>query len=251
MQKEKNRLDSILVERGLCDDLSRALSLILSGSVIVNGEKITKAGFKFSKNARIEVLDRIPEYVSRGALKLKSALKAFSVSVDGKICVDLGASTGGFTEVILRNGAEKVFAFDVGYGQMASRLQNNPKVKLKDRFNVKALSWEDLEYKYSYMFFVMDLSFISLLNIFPVIKNLKTESPKTKFEVISLIKPQFECLPDQTEKGIVKNPRVHLQVLKKIIKYLRHELNAKVHGICNSGIRGASGNREFFVYWEL
>ena len=192
MQKEKNRLDSILVERGLCDDLSRALSLILSGSVIVNGEKITKAGFKFSKNARIEVLDRIPEYVSRGALKLKSALKAFSVSVDGKICVDLGASTGGFTEVILRNGAEKVFAFDVGYGQMASRLQNNPKVKLKDRFNVKALSWEDLEYKYSHMFFVMDLSFISLLNIFPVIKNLKTESPKTKFEVISLIKAQCE-----------------------------------------------------------
>ncbi len=251
MQKEKIRLDSLLVERGLCDDTARALSLILSGSVIVNGQKITKAGYKYSRNAKLEVLDRISEYVSRGALKLKSAFKAFSISSQGKNCIDLGASTGGFTEILLLGGAEKVYAFDVGYGQMASRLQNNPKVKLKDRSNVKNLSWEDLEFKHSHILVVMDLSFISLLNIFPVIQKLKLESPETTFDVVSLIKPQFECLPDQTEKGIVRNSRVHLQVLRKITKYLRYEMKAKVNGICNSGIRGASGNREFFVYWEI
>lgn len=251
MQKEKIRLDTLLVERGLCDDLQRATSLILSGSVIVNGEKITKAGFKYSKDVKLEVLDRIPEYVSRGALKLKSAFKAFEVNSQGKVCVDFGASTGGFTEVLLLGGAEKVFAFDVGYGQMASRLQNNSRVKLKDRFNVKNLSWEDLETKHGYLLIVMDLSFISLLNIFPVIQKLKSESPNTKFEVVSLIKPQFECLPEQTEKGIVKDARIHLQVLRKITKFLRYEMKAEIKGICNSGIRGASGNREFFIYWEI
>ncbi|MBK7053487.1 MAG: TlyA family RNA methyltransferase [Leptospiraceae bacterium] len=251
MQKEKIRLDALLVERGLCDDLQRAISLILSGSVIVNGEKITKAGFKYSKDAKLEVLDRIPEYVSRGAFKLKSAFKAFGVNSHGKICIDLGASTGGFTEVLLLGGAETVYAFDVGYGQMASRLQNNNRVKLKDRFNVKNLSWEDLEAKHSYLLVVMDLSFISLLSIFPVIQKLKAESPSTKFEVVNLVKPQFECLPDQTEKGIVKDGRVHWQVLRKITKYLRYEVKAEIKGICNSGIRGASGNREFFIYWEI
>lgn len=251
MQKEKVRLDALLVERGLCDDVARALSLILSGSVIVNGEKITKAGFKFPRNVKLEVVDRIPEYVSRGALKLKSAFKAFNVTSQGKICIDLGASTGGFTEILLLGGAEKVFAFDVGYGQMASRLQNNPKVILKDRFNVKNLSWEDLEFKHSHILVVMDLSFISLLSIFPVILKLKLESPETKFEVVSLVKPQFECLSDQTEKGIVRDSRIHFQVLKKITAYLRYEMKAKVNGICNSGIRGASGNREFFIYWEI
>lgn len=251
MRKEKIRLDALLVERGICDDQARAISLILSGSVIVNGEKITKVGFKYPRNVRLEVLDRIPEYVSRGALKLKSAFKAFNINSQGKICVDLGASTGGFTEILLLGGAKKVYAFDVGYGQMASRLQNNPKVVLKDRFNVKGLSWEDLEFKYSQAIIVMDLSFISLLSIFPVIQKLKIESPETKFEVVTLVKPQFECLPDQTEKGIVKNSKVHLQVLRKITKYLRNDLKAKIKGICNSGIRGASGNREFFVYWIL
>jgi len=251
LQKEKIRLDALLVERGLCDDAARALSLILSGSVIVNGEKITKAGFKFPINVKLEVLDRIPEYVSRGALKLKSAFKAFNVKSQGKICIDLGASTGGFTEILLLGGAEKVYAFDVGYGQMASRLQNNSRVNLKDRFNVKNLSWGDLEFKHSQILIVMDLSFISLLSIFPVVQKLKLESPETKFDVVSLIKPQFECLPDQTEKGIVKNSKVHWQVIRRITKYLRYEMKAKIKGICNSGIRGASGNREFFVYWEI
>ena len=124
-------------------------------------------------------------------------------------------------------------------------------MKLKDRFNVKNLSWEDLEAKHSYLLVVMDLSFISLLSIFPVIQKLKAESPSTKFEVVNLVKPQFECLPDQTEKGIVKDARVHLQVLRKITKYLRYEKKAEIKGICNSGIRGASGNREFFVHWEI
>jgi 23S rRNA (cytidine1920-2'-O)/16S rRNA (cytidine1409-2'-O)-methyltransferase len=251
LQKEKIRLDALLVERGLCDDTARALSLILSGSVIVNGEKITKAGYKYSRNAKLEVLDRISEYVSRGALKLKSAFKSFNITSQGKICIDLGASTGGFTEILLLGGAEKVYAFDVGYGQMASRLQNNPKVKLKDRFNVKNLSWEDLEFNHSNILVVMDLSFISLLQIFPMIQKLKLESPETKFKAVSLVKPQFECLPDQTEKGIVRDSRVHWQVLRKITKYLRYEMKAKIKGICNSGIRGASGNREFFIYWEI
>ena len=134
---------------------------------------------------------------------------------------------------------------------MASRLQNNNRVVLKDRFNVKGLSWEDLEFKHSQILVVMDLSFISLLQIFPVINKLKLESPETKFEVVSLIKPQFECSPEQTEKGIVKDSKVHLQVLRKITKYLRNDLKAKIKGICNSGIRGASGNREFFIYWIL
>jgi len=239
------------VERGICDDLARASSLILSGSIIVNGEKVTKAGFKYPRDVKIEVVDKIPEYVSRGALKLKSSFKAFNVNSNKKICIDLGASTGGFTEILLLNGAEKIYAFDVGYGQMASRLQNNSKVILKDRFNVRNLSWRDLDFNYSDLFIVIDLSFISLLHIFPVIYQLKQDALDKKIEVISLIKPQFECEPEETEKGIVKNHRVHFRVLKKIISYLKYQMKAEVIGICNSGIRGASGNREFFIYWKL
>ena len=241
----------MLVERGLCDDLPRATSLILSGSVIVEGEKITKAGFKFPRNARIEVLDKIPIYVSRGALKLKSAFKSFGVSSNNKICIDLGASTGGFTEILLLNGAEKIYAFDVGYGQMASRLQSNSKIILKDRFNVRNLSWKELDSNFSDLFIVMDLSFISLKTIFPTIQNLKLEARHIKIEVISLIKPQFECSPEETEKGIVRNPRIHFRILKEILSFLKKEIKANIKGICNSGIRGTSGNREFFVYWEL
>lgn len=249
---KKIRLDELLVKKKFAEDLKKANSLILSGSVLVNEQKVFKAGEKFLSSSNIRILKIIPEYVSRGAYKLKSAIEHFKPNVKNKICLDLGASTGGFTEVLLLENAKKIYAFDVGYGQMASRLQNNPKVILKDRFNVKDLKLTDIEETdFQEIFIVIDLSFISLIPIFQTIKNLKKEKPNLKIEILSLIKPQFEAEKKDNENGIITNPRIHFSVLKKILKFVKSELNGNIFGICNSGIKGKSGNKEFFIYFSF
>lgn len=252
MKKEKIRLDELLVRKELVPNLERATSLILIGSILVDEQKVLQVGKKVFIDSNIRILNKIPNYVSRGALKLKSAIEHFQIKVKDKICLDLGASTGGFTEVLLLAEAKKVYAFDVGYGQMASRLQSDPRVKLKDRYNVKNISWQEIdEENYSEVLIVMDLSFISILPIFEKIFAMKNENPSIKIRVLSLIKPQFESKENETKKGIVLDPKVHFRVLKRILFYIKHTMKAEIAGICNSPIKGQSGNKEFFVNFTL
>lgn len=244
-------LNQLLVEQKFCDSIQRANSLVLSGSVLVNENKITKSGFLVRSDSSIRILNIIPEYVSRGAYKLLGAFDNFPISVDGKICMDLGASTGGFTEVLLNKKAFKVYSIDVGYGQLADRLRRNPKVKVIDRYNVKEVSLNILEEETLELFITMDLSFISLLKIYPAIQKMKREKRNLKIEVVSLIKPQFECESIHLEKGILRNPKIHYQVLCKIYRYIQKELKGKVLGLCSSPILGTSGNKEFLIYFSL
>jgi 23S rRNA (cytidine1920-2'-O)/16S rRNA (cytidine1409-2'-O)-methyltransferase len=251
LRTEKLRLDSLLLERNLCANLEIARSLILAGSVIVDEQKVTKAGLKFPKTAQIRITDKIPAYVSRGALKLKHAIEQFSIQATNRVCIDLGSSTGGFTEILLLKGARKIYAFDVGYGQMASRIRNNPVVKVVDRFNVKSLTWKDIGSHYTDLLIVMDLSFISLLSVYPALLQMKKESLNTRFEIISLVKPQFEVAKQELTKGVVRNRRVHFRVLKKICKYIKYEMKGHLLGLCESPIKGNAGNKEFFAYFVL
>jgi len=165
---EKIRLDELLIKRGFAPDNKIATSLILSNSVLIDDRPVTKAGEKFSLDANIRIRERIKEYVSRGAHKLKPVIEKFNINIQNRICIDLGASTGGFTEVLLEKGAAKIYAIDVGYGQLADRLRQNPKVQVKDRFHFKELTWENLNKIYSDLFITTDLSFISINNLFPI-----------------------------------------------------------------------------------
>ncbi|WP_167882052.1 TlyA family RNA methyltransferase [Leptospira semungkisensis] len=260
MAKEKIRLDELLLKKGLAEDISKARSLILSGSVLVNDRMVDKAGLSFQESAEIRIRDIIPKYVSRGAYKLKSAIEKWSLDIKGKLCLDWGASTGGFTQVLLEEGAEFVFAFDVGYGQMASKVAMNPKVIVRDRFHIKDTSWKLLNELWSQksekqfpneIFLVIDLSFISLETVLPTIARLKQERPTIHWKVVSLFKPQFEAEPRYLDKGVLKNPYVRSQILRSFIRFLRKHIGGKFVGVGESPITGRDGNREILVYWTL
>lgn len=245
----KKKLSTLLVEKGYCQTEKKAISLVLSGSVLVNEQKITKAGFPVVADAQIRLLEKIPHRVSRAGQKLKYAIRQLAISVEGKICLDLGASTGGFTEVLLEEQAQKVYAFDVGYGQMVSRLARDRRVLVRDRFNVKKITCEDLEEIPAELFISTDLSFTPLIPIYESLVRLRATMPDTIFWILSLIKPQFECRQQELHRGIVKDSRVHYQVLKKIGRYIRGK--GIFRGFCHSPVHGTTGNREFFVYWSL
>lgn len=250
MPKEKIRLDTLLLELGITNDIKRAESLILSGSVFVNENKITKTGLKFHRDVTIRIKNIIPEYASRGAKKILPVLEKFKIDLKGKKCIDLGASTGGFTDVLISKDVERVIAIDVGYGQMIERLRNHPKVRVVDRFNAKDLSWNIINKDKKNLFIVIDLSFISLLSIYPAIHKLKNEELDANIEVLSLIKPQFECNPVLLEKGILKNSNERFSVLKKIIKYIK-KMKSEPLGLTVSPIKGTEGNIEYFIYWKV
>jgi len=251
LPKEKIRLDDLLITRGICDDHKRAESLILSGSVIVDDQRVTKRGLKFPAGVQIRITNVIPETVSRAGTKLSYAIDFFKLDVSGKTCLDFGASTGGFTQVLLEHGAEKVFAFDVGYGQIAGKLRNDKRVIVRDRFNVKNISSQDFTVIGNRIFIVMDLSFISLLSIFPSISKLKQNLSDINFEIISLIKPQFECSQNDLEKGVVKKKGVHFRVIRKICNSVKKVHSGQILGLCESPILGAKGNKEFFLHWTV
>ncbi len=250
MPKEKIRLDILLLEKGITKDLKRAESLILSGSVFVDEKKITKTGLKFKREVSIRIKNVIPEFASRGASKLLPVLEKFKIELKNKKCLDLGASTGGFTDALLSKEVESVIAIDVGYGQMIERLRNHSKVHVIDRFNAKDIHWGLIGKNNLNIFIVMDLSFISLLSIYPAIFRLKNEEKDSNIEVLSLIKPQFECNPIFLEKGILKNSNERFTVLKKIIKYLKR-MKSNILGLTLSPIKGAEGNIEYFIYWKI
>lgn len=242
---DRLRLDQLLVEKGFFPSRSQAHAAILAGSVFVDQKKIDKAGTFFRPEVVIEVKGKPSPYVSRGGLKLAKALEEFGIEVKGKVALDVGASTGGFTDCLLQNGAERVYAVDVGYGQLDWKLRNDPRVKVLERLNARYLTLNDLGLRTSDIgLCVIDVSFISLTKILPAVISLLQD----KAEVVALIKPQFEAKREQVGKGgIVKDPAVHDAVIEKVSRFAR-ELGFTVKGLTKSPIEGADGNIEFLIH---
>ena len=243
----KERIDKILTDMGFAETKSKAQGLILAGHVKVNGEKVTKAAqaFDTTKELNIEVIT-LP-FVSRGGLKLDKAIKCFEIDLNGKICLDAGASTGGFTDCMLQNGAQKVYAVDVGYGQIAWKIRQNARVKTIERTNIKncgLLEVFDTEDEEKCDFCAMDLSFISVTKVLENIKNFL----KPDFGIVTLIKPQFEAGREFIEKkGVVKDKKVHASVIKKVIDFAS-SIGMNAQKLTFSPITGPAGNIEYLVY---
>lgn len=237
---EKVRLDHLLVERGLASSGSQAQALILAGEVLVEGEVARKPGMRVASEARIEVRAPLP-YVSRGGIKLAAALDAFALSVRDAICADVGASTGGFTHCLLKRGAARVYAIDVGYGQLAWSLRQHPRVVVMERTNVRYL--EQLPEPVHVV--TIDVSFISLTKVLPVVVNWLDD---TSAAVVALVKPQFEAGRAWVERGgVVRNPQVHRQVLEQVAQAAA-ACGLHVWGLTRSPIAGPAGNVEFFMH---
>ncbi len=238
----KTRLDVLLTERGLLDSRQKAQATIMSGIVFVNGQRVDKVGTAVANDAQIEIRGATLQYVSRGGLKLEKAMQTFPLTLEGKICADIGASTGGFTDCMLQNGAKKVYAVDVGYGQLDWKLRNDPRVVCMERTNARYLTHEQIPEELD--FASIDVSFISLKLIFPALYGLLREGG----EIACLIKPQFEAGREKVgKKGVVRDPTVHLEVLEHFLIYAK-ENNFTVLGITYSPIRGPEGNIEYLGF---
>ena len=234
--KIKKRLDVLLVERLYADTRSKAQAIIMSGNVYVNGQKADKPGTSFEETVEIEVRGAVCPYVSRGGLKLEKALRDFGVKPDGYVCSDSGASTGGFTDCLLQQGASKVFAIDVGYGQLDWKIRNDPRVVVMERTNIRNVTPEDLGEPLDLS--VIDVSFIGLEIVLPAIRNLL----KPTGQVLCLIKPQFEAGKDNVgKKGVVRDPKIHQMVLDNFVSL----------GLTFSPVKGPEGNIEFLGHLTL
>ncbi|MBQ7871882.1 MAG: TlyA family RNA methyltransferase [Oscillospiraceae bacterium] len=243
--KHKERLDVLLTEKGLCDSRSRAQALIMSGEVYVNGQKCDKAGTAVDVEADIEVRGNVCPYVSRGGLKLEKALRDFGVDPTGYVCSDSGASTGGFTDCLLQKGAKKVFAIDVGYGQLAWSIRTDPRVVCMERTNIRYVTPEQLGEPLDLS--VIDVSFISLKIVLPAIKALL----KPTGQVLCLIKPQFEAGKEKVgKKGVVRDPAVHAEVLENFLA-LAASLDLTVRNLTFSPVKGPEGNIEFLGHLSM
>ena len=242
----KKRLDVLLVERGLAESREKARALIMAGEVWVRGQKVDKAGKVFPPDVEIEVRGQACPYVSRGGLKLEGALDSFGVDVEGKVVADLGASTGGFTHCLLTRGARKVYAIDVGYGQLHWRLRQDPRVVVMERVNVRYLEPGALAEKVDLV--VADLSFISLTLVLPGVKGILKEGG----EALLLVKPQFEVGREKVGKGgVVRDEALRREALEKV-KSRAQELGFRVLGEMDSPVPGAKkGNVELFLYLGL
>ncbi len=237
---KKQRLDVVLVERGFFETRSKALAAIMAGQVRVDGVSVTKAGAMTPESAQIEIESPCP-YVSRGGFKLEAALKAFFVDASGKIVIDVGASTGGFTDCLLQKGAKKVYAIDVGHGQIAQKIRNDPRVVVREKLNARFLNSEDFFPRPSLA--VIDVSFISLTQVLRPVSDCLDEPS----EIIALIKPQFEVGPKLAPKGIVQTEEVRQLAISKIRHFLP-EAGLKEWGMIESPISGMKGNREFLIF---
>ena len=238
----KIRLDQYLCQNGYAQSRERAKALIMSGIVFVNEQKVDKAGEMIAEDAKVEVRGHDIGYVSRGGLKLEKAMQVFPMRPDGKVCMDIGASTGGFTDCLLRRGARKVYSIDVGYGQLAWSLRQDPRVKCMERTNIRYVTPDMLEETPSLC--VIDVSFISLKLVLPVVSSLLTEDG----HVANLIKPQFEAGKGKVgKKGVVREPEIHLEVLQNYVENA-HAAGFKVLNVTFSPIKGPEGNIEFLGY---
>ena len=243
MASKKERLDILLVEKGICESREKAKTNIMAGLIFVDGQRVDKAGEKVKVDADIVFKGEKLKYVSRGGLKLEKAMNTFGIDLTNKVCMDIGASTGGFTDCMLQNNASKVFAVDVGYGQFAWKLRTDERVVCMEKTNIRYVTPEDIGVALD--FASIDVSFISLRTIMPAVKALLAD----KGEVVALIKPQFEAGRDKVgKKGVVRDKEVHLEVINTIINFLmENELN--VLGLSYSPIKGPEGNREYLVYF--
>lgn len=240
MASNKKRLDVLLVERGLVESRQRAQAIIMSGQVYVGEQKVDKAGAQLPEDADIQVRGQGLAYVSRGGLKLEKAMKTFAeIDLAGAICGDIGASTGGFTDCMLQNGAKKVYAVDVGYGQLAWSLRSDPRVVCMERTNVRYLTPEQIPEPLD--FGTVDVSFISLKLILPALRTLL----KPEGQLVCLVKPQFEAGREKVgKKGVVRDPAVHREVLEQFLINAA-EADFTVKEMTFSPIRGPEGNIEY------
>lgn len=244
MKEQKERLDILLVNRGLAPSREKAKAIIMSGIVFVNGQKEDKPGAVFDKASVVEVRGTTLRYVSRGGLKLEKAVNCFGVSLDGKICMDVGSSTGGFTDCMLQNGGEKVYAVDVGHGQLDWKLRNDERVVCMERTNIRYVTPPDIKDKIQ--FASIDVSFISLTKVLEPVKRLLTEDG----QIVALIKPQFEAGREKVgKKGVVREKSTHLEVIRKVIHYTE-SLDFEVLNLEYSPVKGPEGNIEYLVYLQ-
>ncbi|RKQ60426.1 23S rRNA (cytidine1920-2'-O)/16S rRNA (cytidine1409-2'-O)-methyltransferase [Thermovibrio guaymasensis] len=239
---KKERLDKLLVEKGLVKSRERAKALIMAGKVLVDGKVIDKAGTSVPVDSKIELKGEDIPYVSRGGLKLETAIKEFGLKVDGFTCLDVGASTGGFTDCLLKHGAKKVYAVDVGRGQLDWKLRKDERVVSIEGFNARYLTEKEVPEKVDLA--VIDVSFISLTKILPVVKNFL----KSQAKIVALIKPQFELTKREVDrgKGVVRNPELHRKAIEKILSFSRG-IGLYPEDLTLSKPRGPKGNKEFLV----
>ena len=238
----KDRLDVLLVKRGLAESREKAKAVIMSGIVYVDGQKEDKAGQTFADTANIEVRGSTLKYVSRGGLKLEKAMECFDVSVKDKVCMDIGASSGGFTDCMLQNGAKKVYAVDVGHGQLAWKLRNDTRVVVMEKTNIRYVKPEDIGE--SIDFASIDVSFISLLKVLPAAYNLLGE----RGEIVALIKPQFEAGREKVgKKGVVREKSTHIEVIQNCFAYAK-ENGFFVRELEFSPVKGPEGNIEYLYH---
>ena len=240
----KKRLDVLLVEKGLASSREKAKAVIMSGIVYVDGSREDKAGSTFDEELPIEVRGTTLKYVSRGGLKLEKAVEAFSLDLQGKKCLDVGSSTGGFTDCMLQNGAEHVVAIDVGRGQLDWKLRNDPRVTCMEKTNIRYVLPEDIPYAAD--FSSIDVSFISLVKVLLPVRDLLRQSGR----VVCLIKPQFEAGREKVGKhGVVRDKKVHAEVIRKVLDYAS-TIGYTVLGLDYSPIKGPEGNIEYLAYLD-
>jgi len=241
MSKDKIRLDLLLVEKGLAESREKAKAMIMAGEIEVNGIRAEKPGHDVPISADISIKAGSLPYVSRGGFKMAAALDHFSINVSGLTIIDIGASTGGFTDCILQRGAERVIAVDVGHGQLHWKLRNDPRVSILEKTNARFLTPEDIKAPLNGA--VIDVSFISLKLVIPPIMELLL---KDSF-IIALIKPQFEAGRHQVKKGVVRDPLLHQEIVENMCRFFEDQ-NLKVKGTLTSPVLGPKGNKEFLAY---
>ena len=240
----KERLDVMLVKRGLADSREKAKAVIMAGIVYVDGQKEDKAGTTFPETVKIEVRGNTLRYVSRGGLKLEKAMDQFGVELKGKVCMDCGASTGGFTDCMLQNGAVKVYSVDVGHGQLAWKLRNDERVVCMEKTNMRYVTADDIEELAQFV--SIDVSFISLKKILPAVRRILVDGG----EVVALIKPQFEAGREKVgKKGVVRDQKVHEEVIAMITEFAMDNSFKLLH-LDYSPIKGPEGNSEYLLHMK-
>ena len=248
----RSRLDKLLLLRGLAPSRERAQALILAGRVLVNQQKVEKAGANVADDADIRILGGDPPFVSRGGLKLARALEHWSIDIQDKVCIDIGASTGGFTDCLLKRGAGQVIAVDTGYGQMDATLRSDPRVHLLEKTNARYLTAQQVWFNRTHgaiSLVVMDVSFISATLVLPaVLRSVLESAPAQGFDLVVLVKPQFEAGREQVGKGgIVRDPQAQQMAVARVTKAVE-DLGGKEIEVIESPILGAEGNREFLLH---
>ena len=238
----KERLDVLLVSQGLAASREKAKAIIMSGNVLVNGQREDKAGTMIDVKAEITVKGGQLKYVSRGGLKLEKAMSHFDLTLEGRVCMDVGASTGGFTDCMLQNGAVKVYSVDVGHGQLDWKLRNDPRVVCMEKTNIRYVTPEQIEEPAAFV--SIDVSFISLTKVLPPVRELMTEDG----EIVCLIKPQFEAGREKVgKKGVVRDPKVHEEVIEKVIDFAS-TIGLESRELEFSPIKGPEGNIEYLLH---